>query len=72
MVVLRFQCDTYLGVHETRGKPIPARQLGRAGAGDRDPGDIIVAAAPVLRMTRVCSDLTGFSWTKLIEIIGVE
>jgi len=21
MVVLRFQCDTYLGVHETRGSP---------------------------------------------------
>jgi hypothetical protein len=21
MVVLRFQCDTYLGVHETRGRP---------------------------------------------------
>jgi hypothetical protein len=26
MVVLRFQCDTYLGVHETRGSPVQDHQ----------------------------------------------
>jgi hypothetical protein len=44
MVVLRFQCDTYLGVHETRGSP-----LRQTRGGSRIANGATMAAAARVR-----------------------